>query len=142
LRGTIDEKQRVRRHLACLHFHHFTTLTSIVTLILPHLSKNWKHVTTHSQHFTEALPDLKSVISFLSLSLSLPHATFLFDICFLFSGFSFYCHNNGIPSDKMVYLSAEGKEEITEIDPNMYYVIGALVDRNRHKGPHDRIEGI
>lgn len=34
---------------------------------------------------------------------------------------------------ELVYLSADSEEELTELDPNHVYIIGGLVDRNRHK---------
>lgn len=35
---------------------------------------------------------------------------------------------------QLVYLSADSEHEITELDPHKVYVIGGIVDRNRHKG--------
>lgn len=35
---------------------------------------------------------------------------------------------------KVVYLTADAKEMLDEIDEDMVVVIGGLVDRNRHKG--------
>ena len=35
---------------------------------------------------------------------------------------------------KLVYLSAEATDVCTEVDPNSIYIIGGIVDRNRHKG--------
>lgn len=36
--------------------------------------------------------------------------------------------------DKLIYLTAEGDETLTSVDTECIYVIGGLVDRNRHKG--------
>ncbi|KAH9260065.1 hypothetical protein BASA81_001837 [Batrachochytrium salamandrivorans] len=42
---------------------------------------------------------------------------------------------------QLVYLSADSEHEITELDPTKVYVIGGIVDRNRHKGLcHKRAE--
>ena len=35
---------------------------------------------------------------------------------------------------RLVYLSADAEECLDEVDPNAVYVIGGIVDRNRHKG--------
>ncbi len=37
-------------------------------------------------------------------------------------------------SAKVVYLSADAGEDLSEVDSESTYVIGGLVDRNRHKG--------
>lgn len=37
------------------------------------------------------------------------------------------------PSSHLVYLSADSEEELTTLSPNEIYVIGGIVDRNRHK---------
>lgn len=39
-----------------------------------------------------------------------------------------------IPASQMVYLTADAKVELESIDPAKVYIIGGLVDRNRHKG--------
>ncbi|RKP08736.1 tRNA methyltransferase TRMD/TRM10-type domain-containing protein, partial [Thamnocephalis sphaerospora] len=35
--------------------------------------------------------------------------------------------------DKLVYLSADAETEVTALEPDKVYVIGGLVDKNRHK---------
>lgn len=35
--------------------------------------------------------------------------------------------------DKVIYLSADAEEELTEINDDFTYIIGGIVDRNRHK---------
>jgi tRNA (guanine9-N1)-methyltransferase len=42
------------------------------------------------------------------------------------------------PKGEIVYLSAEADEVMDEFDPSKAYVIGGIVDRNRHKGLTDR----
>jgi len=37
-------------------------------------------------------------------------------------------------ADECVYLTADATAELCELDPNKVYVVGGLVDRNRHKG--------
>ena len=37
------------------------------------------------------------------------------------------------PKDKMVYLSADAEETLTELKDDEVYVIGGIVDRNRYK---------
>lgn len=32
-----------------------------------------------------------------------------------------------------MYLTADAEEELTTVDPSKVYIIGAFVDRNRHK---------
>ena len=95
--------------------------------------KSWKYVSLHTQHFTEVLPDQKGIsISFI-YSLLHTHP-------FLFLYISFFLHPTSSHfTDKMVYLSADGSEEITEFREDTCYVIGALVDRNRHKGERERL---
>jgi len=36
--------------------------------------------------------------------------------------------------DNIVYLSAEAQEDLVDVEDGKYYVIGAIVDRNRYKG--------
>ena len=33
-----------------------------------------------------------------------------------------------------MYLSADSQDTLTELSPNKSYIIGGIVDRNRHKG--------
>jgi tRNA (guanine9-N1)-methyltransferase len=42
--------------------------------------------------------------------------------------------NNGQPHSSLVYLSAESSHVLETFSPNTTYVIGGLVDKNRHKG--------
>ena len=35
--------------------------------------------------------------------------------------------------EKIVYLSADAKETLTELKPDELYIIGGIVDRNRYK---------
>jgi tRNA (guanine9-N1)-methyltransferase len=37
-------------------------------------------------------------------------------------------------NDKTVYLTTEGTEALTTLEPNTTYIIGGIVDRNRYKG--------
>ena len=41
---------------------------------------------------------------------------------------------SNFPASEMVYLTADARVELKSIDPNKVYIIGGLVDRNRHKG--------
>jgi len=38
-----------------------------------------------------------------------------------------------LANQKIVYLSADAEEEVTSLEPGCMYVLGGLVDRNRHK---------
>ena len=37
------------------------------------------------------------------------------------------------PKDRIIYLSADAEETMTDLDPSCLYVIGGIVDRNRYK---------
>lgn len=37
------------------------------------------------------------------------------------------------PKDKLVYLSADAEETLTELKEDELYIIGGIVDRNRYK---------
>ena len=39
----------------------------------------------------------------------------------------------GVPQDKLVYLTADSDNELGELDPAAVYIIGGIVDRNRHR---------
>ena len=39
----------------------------------------------------------------------------------------------GIPKHMLVYLTADSDNELGELDPAAVYIIGGIVDRNRHK---------
>jgi tRNA (guanine9-N1)-methyltransferase len=47
----------------------------------------------------------------------------------------------GKGGEKIVYLSADGEEELSALEPGVSYIIGGLVDRNRHKGVAARRAG-
>jgi tRNA (guanine9-N1)-methyltransferase len=55
-----------------------------------------------------------------------------------FSKWLVTCHedsfSNHFSKDRLVYLSADATEELEDLESGMVYVIGALVDHNRHKG--------
>jgi tRNA (guanine9-N1)-methyltransferase len=36
--------------------------------------------------------------------------------------------------EQLVYLTADSPNELTDLDPGRAYIIGGIVDRNRHKG--------
>lgn len=38
------------------------------------------------------------------------------------------------PKEKLIYLTADAEEKLESFEPEMVYVIGGIVDRNRHKG--------
>jgi len=38
------------------------------------------------------------------------------------------------PKEKLIYLTADAEEKVYNFDSEMIYVIGGIVDRNRHKG--------
>ena len=39
----------------------------------------------------------------------------------------------GYKKEQLVYLTADSTDEIKDLDPNDVYIIGGIVDRNRHK---------
>ena len=41
---------------------------------------------------------------------------------------------SGDEKNHLVYLSADAPEELQELDPSKIYIVGGIVDRNRHKG--------
>lgn len=40
------------------------------------------------------------------------------------------------PAEKIVYLSGDAEETLESVEDDKVYVIGGLVDRNRHKVKH------
>ena len=47
------------------------------------------------------------------------------------------CSLNGAPGDSgpsIVYLTADSPHTLTRLSPNTSYIVGAIVDKNRHKG--------
>jgi tRNA (guanine9-N1)-methyltransferase len=40
---------------------------------------------------------------------------------------------DGFKKEQLVYLTADSSNEITDLDPKDVYIIGGIVDRNRHK---------
>lgn len=38
------------------------------------------------------------------------------------------------PEDRVIYLTSDSKETLTELTPYTTYIIGGIVDKNRHKG--------
>lgn len=44
------------------------------------------------------------------------------------------CRSEASTKDRLVYLTADADEELSVLDPNVIYVVGGIVDRNRHKG--------
>jgi tRNA (guanine9-N1)-methyltransferase len=44
------------------------------------------------------------------------------------------CYMDEFPPEKIVYLTADAEETLTKLQPDETYVVGAFVDRNRHKG--------
>jgi len=43
-------------------------------------------------------------------------------------------YDAALPKDKIVYLSSESEQVLSELEADKYYVIGGLVDHNSHKG--------
>ncbi|KAI5187893.1 tRNA (guanine9-N1)-methyltransferase [Nematocida homosporus] len=44
-------------------------------------------------------------------------------------------------TSQVIVLSADATETLTDLDPNTLYIIGGLVDRNRHKGYAEKVLG-
>ena len=44
------------------------------------------------------------------------------------------CLPEGLKKEQLVYLTADSPNEISQLDKNACYIIGGIVDRNRHTG--------
>ena len=43
-----------------------------------------------------------------------------------------YFQAQKVPKEKLVYLTADSENIIDDLDPDAVYIIGGIVDRNRH----------